>query len=251
MCTSRRSVSSSALVAQSFFTSARLFTSMPRSTRRRRYMHQHLPQLSSLPFAPVDLQALPTVESFLPPLVPPAVNQAAPPPSLGAGIVPLVADCLTQLSGGLIITPATISSPAAVPALHRLVSTPDAQLATLVPTVPVTRFASLRLFATCSLDIALRLPSSRTTIVAALASAEPPGGARSPSSSTPVAAGLASAGPAAPAVVPVACLDPYHDFEIQVGRLLVTAWAGLALMSRAVREDIFRPRSSRDNKSIP
>ena len=101
---------------------------MPRSTRRRRYMHQHLPQLSSLPFAPVDLQALPTVESFLPPLVPPAVNQAAPPPSLGAGIVPLVADCLTQLSrpgGGLIITPVTISSPAANPAFQRLVSTPD------------------------------------------------------------------------------------------------------------------------------
>ena len=87
-----------------------------------------------------------------------------------------MAACLTQLGGGLIITPATISSPAAVPALHRLVSTPDAQLATLIPTVPVTRFASLRLFATCSLDIALRLPSSRTTIVDALASAEPPGG---------------------------------------------------------------------------
>ena len=119
-------------------------------------MHQHIQPLSSSPFAPVDLQAFPPVESVPPPLVPPVqVNQSAPPPSPGAGIVPLVADCLTQLSGGLIITPATISSPAAVPALHRLVSTPDAQLATMFPTVPVTRFASLRLFATCSLDIAL------------------------------------------------------------------------------------------------
>ena len=154
MCTSWRSVSSSVLVAQSFFTSPRLFTSMPRSTRRRHHLHQHLPPLSSSPLAPVDLQAFPPVESVPPPLVPP-VNHSAPPPSPGAGIVPLVADCLTQLSGGLIITPATISSPAAVPALHRLVSTPDAQLATMFPTVPVTRFASLRLFATCSLDIAL------------------------------------------------------------------------------------------------
>ena len=70
-----------------------------------------------------------------------------------------MADCLTQLSGGLIITPATISSPAATPAFQRVVSTPDDHLATLLPTVPVTRFASFRLFATCSLDIALRSPS--------------------------------------------------------------------------------------------
>ena len=50
------------------------------------------------------------------PAPPPAVNHAAPPPSPGAEIVLLVADCLTQLSSGLIITPATISSesPAAI-----------------------------------------------------------------------------------------------------------------------------------------
>ena len=64
---------------------------------------------------------------------PPAVNHAIPPPSPGAGIVPLVADCLTQLSGGLIITPATISSPVAIPALQPLVSTPDAHPATHRP----------------------------------------------------------------------------------------------------------------------
>ena len=138
MCTSWRSESSSVLVAQSFFTSPRLFTSMPRSTRRRHHMHQHLPPLSSFP---VDLQAFPPVASVPPPLVPP-VNHSAPPPSPGAGIVPLVADCLTQLSGGPIITPATISSPAAVPALQRLASTPDAQLATLLLTVPLALFDS-------------------------------------------------------------------------------------------------------------
>ena len=44
------------------------------------YMHQHLPPLSSLLFAPVDLQAFPTVESFLPPLVPPAVSKPRPRP---------------------------------------------------------------------------------------------------------------------------------------------------------------------------
>ena len=53
-------------------------------------------------------------------------------------------------------------------------------------------------------------PSSRLLVAAASASAEPSG---APSSRTPVAAGPASAGPAAPAVVPVACLDPHHDFE--------------------------------------
>ena len=42
------------------------------------------------------------------------------------------------------------------PALHRLVSTPNAQLATLLPTVPVTRFDSPRHFATSSLDCARR-----------------------------------------------------------------------------------------------
>ena len=82
------------------------------------------------------------------------------------------------------------------------------------------------------------------------ASAEPPGGARSPSSSPSVApaptsaeppgcarvaviAPQASAGPAALVVASVACLDPHPDFEI--GRWLVTAWAGPALVSRAVR----------------
>ena len=175
MCTSWCLVSSSVLVGQSFFTSMRLFTLMPRSARRRHYMHQHLQPLSSSSFAPVDLQAFPTIEYFPPPLVPPAVNHTPPPPSPEV----LVADCLTQLSGGLIITPATISSPAAVSALQRLFSTHDAQLATLFPTVPLTRFDSLCLVATSSLDIALRSPSSRTPLVAAPASAGPPGGARS------------------------------------------------------------------------
>ena len=55
------------------------------------------------------------------------------------------------------------------------------QLATLLPIAFVTRFDSFCLFATSSLDIALRSPSSRTSIVAALAPAEPPGGVRSPS----------------------------------------------------------------------
>ena len=56
-------------------------------------------------------------------------------------------------------------------------------------TVPVTRFDSLRLFATSSLDIALRSPSSSTPIiVVALALPELPSGACSPSS-------RASAGP--------------------------------------------------------
>ena len=90
-----------------------------------------------------------------------------PAPSPGGSIAQLAADFLTQLSGGLIITPATISSQAAVPALQRLISTPDAQLATLLPTIRVTRFDKLRLFATSSLDIALRSPSSRPPIVAA------------------------------------------------------------------------------------
>ena len=107
MCTSRRSVSSSVLLAKSFFTSTRLFTSTAilRSTRRRNYMHQHPQPLSSSPFAPVDLQAFPTVESFQPPLVPPAAIHAAPPPSPRGCIVPLMADCFPQLSGGLVITP--------------------------------------------------------------------------------------------------------------------------------------------------
>ena len=80
------------------------------------------------PAAPLAVDTLDPPRSALapPPFVPPAVDHAAPPTSPGAGIVPLVADCLTQLSGGPIITPATISSPAAVPALQRLVSTPDA-----------------------------------------------------------------------------------------------------------------------------
>ena len=49
-------------------------------------------------------------------------------------MVPLVAECLTQLGGGLIITPATMPSPAAIPAFQRLVPTPYDQLATLLPT---------------------------------------------------------------------------------------------------------------------
>ena len=63
--TNRYDVSSSVLVAQSLFTSPRLFTSMPRSTRRRHHMHQHLPPRSSSPIAPVDLQAFPPIESVL------------------------------------------------------------------------------------------------------------------------------------------------------------------------------------------
>ena len=110
MCTSWRFIH--VLVAQSFFTSTRLFLSMHRSTCRRHYMHQHLQPLSSSPFAPVDLQAFPDVESFPPPL--------APHPSPGACIVPLVTDSLKQLSSGLIITPATISSPAAVSRVVRI-----------------------------------------------------------------------------------------------------------------------------------
>ena len=206
VCTSWCLVSSSVLVGQSFFTSMRLFTLMPRSARRRHYMHQHLQPLSSSSFAPVDLQAFPTVESFRPPLVPrlpaggpaalpPAVNHAAaPPPSPGAGIVPLVGVAgrlLDAACGGLIVTPATISSPAAVPAFQRLVSTLDDQLGHPVPHCtcgPVTVW-SLRLFATSSLDIALRSPSSSTPIiVVALALPELPSGACSPSS-------RASAGP--------------------------------------------------------
>ena len=94
-----------------------------------------------------------------PPLVLPAVYHDVPPPSPGAGIVPLVAKRPTQLSDGLmIVTPGTISSPAAVPALQRLISTPDAQLATLLPAVPVTRFDLRRLFAIISLYIAIGPP---------------------------------------------------------------------------------------------
>ena len=67
------------------------------------------------------------------------------------------------------------------------------------------------------------------------ASAGPPGGSRLQSSRTPVAASPVSAGPAAPAVVPVACLEPHRDFEI--GQWLVTAWADVALVSRVVQEE--------------
>ena len=165
---------------------------MPRSTRRRHYMSisNRSPRTSSH-FAPLDFQALPTFDSFPPPLAPLAVNHAIPPPSPGAGIVPLVAKCLTQLSGGLIITAATISSLAAVPALQRLDSRRPAGH-------PAPH---------CTCDPVRLAPPSRdllpghcaalavTPIVAALASAEPPGGARSLSSCVPVAAAPASAGP--------------------------------------------------------
>ena len=91
----------------------------------------------------------PLLSALAPPqLVPPAVRCDAPPPPPGHGIVPLVAVRLTQLSGG--------------------------QLATLLLSVPATRFDSLRRFATISLKLA--------TVVT---QPEPPGGARSPSSSTP------------------------------------------------------------------
>ena len=97
------------------------------------------------------------------PLVPFAVIHADPPPSPGAGIVLLVADCLSHICG-LILTPATTSesSPATVPALQRLLATPDPRLASLLPTVPVTRFDSLHLFATISLDIGLGSPHRLT-----------------------------------------------------------------------------------------
>ena len=64
----------------------------------------------------LNRRILPRAGASVGPAPPPAVNHAAPPPSPGAGIVLLVADCLTQLSSGLIITPATISSesPAAI-----------------------------------------------------------------------------------------------------------------------------------------
>ena len=71
-------------------------------------------------------------------------------------------------------------------------------------------------------------------VAAAPAPAEPPGGARPPSSSISVGAAPAPAEPAAPAGFPVACRDPHDDFEIAIGRWLVTAWAGLlASVSRA------------------
>ena len=50
----------------------------------------------------------------------------------------------------------------ATPTPQRLVSTPDAQLATLLPNVPVTRFDSLCPFATSFLGITLHSPSSST-----------------------------------------------------------------------------------------
>ena len=79
-----------------------------------------------------------------------------PHPLAGACSVPLFADCLKQLGSGLIITPATISSPAAVPALRAEPSNvSDAQLATLLPSLRVTLFNQLRLFATSSLDTVL------------------------------------------------------------------------------------------------
>ena len=74
------------------------------------------------PAAPLSVYTLDPQRSVLvlPPLVPPAVYDDAPPPSAGAGIVPLVAESLMQLSRGLTVTPATISSSAAVPALQQL-----------------------------------------------------------------------------------------------------------------------------------
>ena len=150
------------MVAQRIFTSTRFFTSMPRSTRRRHHMHQHLQPLSSSPVAPVDLQAFPPVQSVPPPLVP-LVDQSAPPPTPCPGIVPLVADCLTQPDHHAHhdILCSRRSRPPSWSPLYRC---------------PI-RLAPA--FASCSLDLALSSPSSRTTIVAALASSEPPGGASS------------------------------------------------------------------------
>ena len=136
-----------------------------------------------------------------------------PAPSPGGSIAQLAADFLTQLRGGLIITPATISSQAAVPALQRLISTPDAQLATLLPLfqrhcskrrslfatifLPGTfRSAYLsRMAHTCSNPFAATqaqaVPpgtSSSDLIAAAPTPAERQGGARSLPSSNPVAA---------------------------------------------------------------
>ena len=150
------------MVAQRIFTSTRFFTSMPRSTRRRHHMHQHLQPLSSSPVAPVDLQAFPPVQSVPPPLVP-LVDQSAPPPTPCPGIVPLVADCLTQPDHH---------------AHHDILSSRRSRPPSWSPLYrcPI-RLAPA--FASCSLDLALSSPSSRTTIVAALASSEPPGGASS------------------------------------------------------------------------
>ena len=125
-----------------------------------------------------------------------------------------MAYCLTQLSVGLIITPTMISSQAAVLALQRLVSTPDQTRCSAghpLPTVPVTVFESLLLYATSSLDIALRWPSSSTPIVAAPASVEQQGGARSPSSSTPVAAAPALAQSAG---LPDGTLPPFSSTPV-------------------------------------
>ena len=70
------------------------------------------------------------------------LRQSRPCWSPAVGLVPPVAYCLTQLSGGIIITSGTASSAAAVPGLQRLISTPDARAAALRPAVPVTRFDS-------------------------------------------------------------------------------------------------------------
>ena len=97
----------------------------------------------------------------------------------------------------------------------------------------MTRFDPLRLFAASSLDIALRSPSLRIPVAAAPASAAPPSGARSPPSARALVAARAS-------------LDPRHDLEIG----LVTAWAGLALVSRAVREVWGRGRMGIERQQI-
>ena len=57
VCTIWRSVSSPVLVAK---VAKSFFPSLPRSTRRRHYMHQHLQPLSSsqAPFSPVDSDTL-------------------------------------------------------------------------------------------------------------------------------------------------------------------------------------------------
>ena len=137
-----------------------------------------------------------------PPLVLPAVYHDVPPPSPGAGIVPLVAKRPTQLSDGLmIVTPGTISSPAACPPTSYL----DSRRPAGHPAPRCTR-DTLRLAPPFRDHLSVhrdRPPSSR------------PDGAYSPSSNNPVAAVPASAEPpgcaclrSSPASVSVAAALP-------------------------------------------
>ena len=133
----------------------------PASAHRRR--GRLLVGTATPPHAPPMLPSPSTILD--PPLlvprasVPLAVRRDDPQQSQSAGLVQLVADRLAQLRSGLVVTPAAISTPAAAPAQQRLVTTRDAQLATLLPAVSVTRFESFRLYATVALDVARGSPA--------------------------------------------------------------------------------------------